>query len=156
MTLKPLLWACLLLVVIGCKDSGTDPGVDGNQAGDPTGTNADRWYSAAQVARGQEIFAANCAVCHGDRAQGLAEDWRQRLPDGSYPPPPLDGSAHAWHHPLAQLGQIIETGGQPYGGQMPPFGAVLDEPERLAAIAFFQNLWTDDIYRDWLAMGGLP
>ena len=32
---------------------------------------------------------------------------------------------------------------------MPGFGAVLEESERLAVIAWVQSLWSDDIYRRW-------
>ena len=113
-----------------------------------------RWYSATQVSLGKEVFAQNCAECHGPRAGGIVEDWRQRLDDGSFPPPPLDGSAHAWHHPTSMLLQVINNGGQAYGGNMPPFVDVLDYEEKLAAIAYFQNFWTDEIYLRWERMGG--
>lgn len=114
-----------------------------------------RWYSQAQVDQGQAVFAQNCAVCHGERAEGLTEDWRQRMPDGSFPPPPLNGSAHAWHHPLFQLVQTIETGGIPYGGKMPAFSEALDDDQKLAAIAYFQSFWSEEIYENWLDRGGL-
>ncbi|NKB35053.1 MAG: c-type cytochrome [Pseudomonadales bacterium] len=114
----------------------------------------DRWYSSEQVAMGASVFSQNCAECHGPNAEGTVEDWRQRLDDGSFPPPPLNGSAHAWHHPNAMLLQVINNGGEAYGGNMPPFDEVLEEEEKLAAIAFFQNFWTDEIYSQWEQMGG--
>ena len=113
-----------------------------------------RWYEPEQVEMGRQVFTDNCAVCHGDAAQGLHEDWRQRLDDGSFPPPPLDGSAHAWHHSLSVLMQVINEGGIPLGGQMPGFAEQLDEQQKLAAIAFFQDLWSDEIYANWQQMGG--
>lgn len=113
-----------------------------------------RWYGPQQVEMGRQVFAENCAVCHGDAAQGLHEDWRQRLADGSFPPPPLDGSAHAWHHPLSVLVQVINEGGVPLGGQMPGFAEQLDDDQKLAAIAFFQNFWSDETYANWQQMGG--
>ncbi len=115
---------------------------------------AGRWYSTDQVALGTEVFAQNCAVCHGTSAEGTVEDWRQRLDDGSFPPPPLNGSAHAWHHPTPMLLQVINNGGEAFGGKMPPFEDVLEDSEKLAAIAFFQSFWTDEIYAQWEQMGG--
>ena len=37
---------------------------------------------------------------------------------------------------------------------MPAFKDVLEEAEKLAAIAYFQNYWTDEIYGQWEQMGG--
>ncbi|MCP5348295.1 MAG: cytochrome c [Pseudomonadales bacterium] len=114
-----------------------------------------RWYDSGRLQQGAAVFAGNCAGCHGQLAQGLTEDWKTRLPDGSFPPPPLNGSAHAWHHPRVQLLQVIDTGGIPYGGQMPAFQEVLNDDQKLAAIAFFQNFWDDETYAVWLDRGGL-
>ena len=85
----------------------------------------------------------------------LAEDWRKPLADGSYPPPPLDGTAHAWHHPLKQLVKTIRDGGVVYGGKMPGFRSTLGLAEQLATIAYFQSYWDEEIYRRWLQRGGL-
>lgn len=108
-----------------------------------------RWYTAQQVTTGKSVFKQHCASCHGDRAQGLAADWQQRLPDGSYPPPPLNGSAHAWHHPLPLLTEIIRKGGALYDGRMPGFVDTLSNDQQLAAIAWFQSLWSKDVYQFW-------
>ena len=111
-----------------------------------------RWYSDELRSQGEAVFSANCAVCHGDAAQGLTEDWRARQADGSFPPPPLNGSAHAWHHPLAVLLQVIDAGGTALG--MPGFSGQLNRQEKLAAIAFFQAYWSDETYAQWQQMGG--
>lgn len=122
--------------------------------GKPEATVDGRWYTQEQVQLGQTLFKNNCASCHGEQAQGLAADWKQPLADGSYPPPPLNGSAHAWHHPLSVLKRTIAQGGLPLGGKMPAFAQTLNEQEQLAAIAFFQSLWRDEIYQAWLQRGG--
>lgn len=113
-----------------------------------------RWYSLAQLDRGRDVFALNCAVCHGAEAEGTVPDWRTRLDDGSFPPPPLNGSAHAWHHPQQILLRVIDYGGEAFGGKMPAFDDVLEQSDKLAAIAYFQNFWTDEIYQQWMQMGG--
>ena len=50
--------------------------------------------------------------------------------------------------------QVINNGGEAFGGKMPPFEDVLEDSEKLAAIAFFQSFWTDEIYAQWEQMGG--
>lgn len=121
----------------------------------PDSTVLSRWYTPEQVTQGAVVFAENCAQCHGEQAEGIHDDWRERLDDGSFPPPPLNGSAHAWHHPRSILLRVINNGGIPLGGQMPAFEDVLDEQEKLAAIAYFQDFWSDEIYGNWLEMGGV-
>ncbi|MEX2468945.1 MAG: cytochrome c [Pseudohongiellaceae bacterium] len=134
------------MALLACEPEARDAGAPAAQTG--------RWYSAAQMEQGAQVFAQNCAVCHGERAQGLSDDWRQRLDDGSLPPPPLNGSAHAWHHPLPVLLQVINQGGAEFGGKMPGFAELLSEQERLAAIAYFQSFWSEEIYAQWQQMGG--
>ena len=144
--------AIIGLVLLTCFTLGScsEPDVDA----EPNVENS-RWYSQAQANAGAEVFANNCALCHGDDAQGTVADWRQRLDDGSFPPPPLNGSAHAWHHPRSVLLQVIDTGGAPFGGNMPAFEDVLSEADKLAAIAYFQIYWSDETYSQWLQMGGI-
>ncbi len=139
-----IAWMMILtaLLQISCSESESEP---------VTG----RWYSESQVTAGAQIFSPNCAQCHGEQAQGTVSNWRQRLDDGSFPPPPLNGSAHAWHHPQSVLLQIINSGGAPYGGNMPSFATQLDEMEKLAVIAYFQSFWSDEIYDQWTQMGGV-
>ena len=141
----------LLMLVMACSD--LEPDIAEISKIELIQSSA-RWYSQDQVAQGGLVFAANCAICHGLNAEGIAEDWKQRLDDGSFPPPPLNGSAHAWHHPNSMLIQVIDNGGAAFGGKMPAFKDVLEEAEKLAAIAYFQNYWTDEIYGQWEQMGG--
>ena len=62
----------------------------------------------------------------------------------------MDGSAHAWHHPLALLDKVIRDGGAPLGGVMPAWGEVLNADQRLAVIASLQARWSPKIYDIWL------
>lgn len=109
---------------------------------------ASRTADAAQLARGAQLFRQHCASCHGERAQG-AVAWQRPGPDGKYPPPPLDGSAHAWHHPHAWLKRTIRNGTVPQGGNMPAWGAILSDADIDAVITWFQSLWPEEIYREW-------
>lgn len=148
MNIKIILNSAIILLgfsLISCSDSDAGPELEVN-----AGTG--RWYSQLQVDAGARVFAGNCALCHGDNAEGLVSDWQARLEDGSFPPPPLNGSAHAWHHPNEVLLQVINEGGAAFGGKMPAFENVLSETEKLAAMAFFQNYWSDEVYAQWQKM----
>ncbi|MGH1438638.1 MAG: c-type cytochrome [Cellvibrionaceae bacterium] len=111
--------------------------------------NTQRWYFSEQAKRGELTFSNNCAACHGRNAEATPH-WKTPDANFNYPPPPLNGSAHAWHHPLSVLGSTIYHGGAPVGGQMPSFKDSLSESEIIDVIAYFQSYWSDDIYNRWL------
>jgi thiol:disulfide interchange protein DsbC len=108
----------------------------------------DRWYSKEQVIRGEKLFRQNCAACHGQNAEATP-DWKKTDADGKYPPPPLNGTAHAWHHDLDLLRRTIREGGAKLGGQMPAFEGVLSDDGVDSVIAFFQSKWPEDTYQRW-------
>lgn len=147
-TFGPLVLV-LSFILSSCSESEIGPGPEPEAMAE-----AGRWYSQPQVDTGSVVFANNCSQCHGDNAEGLVNDWRARLDDGSFPPPPLNGTAHAWHHPNSVLLQVINNGGAAFGGNMPAFENVLNEADKLAVIAYFQSYWNDEIYAQWQKMGG--
>ena len=98
----------------------------------------------SKVMNGARLYAKNCAQCHGPRAEGVLH-WRQRDVNGNFPPPPLNGTAHAWHHPRKQLAYTIKTGGR----VMPPFGSKLNDSEVSNIIDWMVSLWPDEIYASW-------
>lgn len=110
-----------------------------------------RWYSWQQVQNGRDIYQQYCAECHQPDASGTAS-WRQPGPDGKYPPPPLDGSAHTWHHHLDGLRRTVRMGGVPLGGSMPAFGDKLSAREIDAVLAWVQSRWPDKTYTAWSAI----
>lgn len=109
---------------------------------------AERWFNQDIVDYGGPLFQQNCAVCHGVNAEGTKE-WKKTDANGNYPPPPLDGSAHAWHHSIPQLARSIKEGGIKLGGVMPAFGDKLSDQDVLAVIAYFQSKWPDEVYKAW-------
>jgi mono/diheme cytochrome c family protein len=108
----------------------------------------ERWYSNEQVSQGEKLFRQNCAACHGQNAEATP-DWKKTDANGNYPPPPLNGTAHAWHHDLDLLRRTVREGGAKLGGQMPAFEGTLGAEEIDSIIAFFQSKWTDEIYQRW-------
>jgi len=150
--LRPTLIACTALLLGGC-DSSDRAGADGGTAqaspqAPVTSTPAPRWYDAAQVRRGEAVYGRHCAECHGPAAEG-APAWRQPGADGRYPAPPLNGTGHAWHHPLGMLRYVIRNGSPGGQGNMPAWGGKLDEEELLAVIAWFQSQWPEQAYANW-------
>lgn len=114
----------------------------------PEAVKVVRHTDAMQISRGEKVFSKYCASCHGEQAQGDA-NWRSRDETGRFPPPPLDGSAHAWHHPLAQLKHVISNGSPGGKGNMPAWKEKLTEQEIDDTIAWFQNKWPDEVYAAW-------
>ena len=49
------------------------------------------------VGLGKNVYAENCASCHGIALEGQA-NWRQRDADGYLLAPPHDETGHTWHH----------------------------------------------------------
>lgn len=111
-----------------------------------------RWYTADQVAQGKVLFAEHCAGCHGKKAESTPQ-WRKPDANGNFPPPPLNGTAHTWHHSLPLLRRTLREGGAKLGGKMPPFEKKLSPAEIDAIIAWFQSLWPEEIYARWSGVG---
>lgn len=107
-----------------------------------------RTRDGAQIARGGNIFQQNCASCHGLNAEG-APNWHKPGADGKNPPPALNGTAHAWHHPMKALKHTISKGTLAIGGNMPASGDRLSEQDIEDVIAWFQAKWPDEIWQTW-------
>ena len=125
--LKKLLVIPLIILLVGCNPDDKDKSSD------------------FVVQSGEAIYNKNCASCHGPNGQGLAEDWRIKDANGNYPAPPLNGTAHTWHHSPSQLLYTINKGGTEMGGQMPAFEDLLSETEKQALIDYMYNLWPNEI-----------
>ena len=109
-----------------------------------------RWYTDNQVTQGKILYTEHCSKCHGENAEATP-DWRKSDAKGNYPPPPLNGTAHSWHHPLPLLRLTIRNGGANIGGTMPPFDDKLSAKEIDSIIAWFQSLWPDEAYNRWIS-----
>lgn len=133
-----------MVLLHGCSEGG-DGLLSGVQA--KTQSAVTRSVDPARVARGERLFRQHCAVCHGENGEG-APDWRQRDADGMFPPPPLNGTGHAWHHPRAMLHYVIANG-SPGGGKMPAWKGTLDSAEIDDIISWFMSRWPDEVYQAW-------
>lgn len=107
-----------------------------------------RDFDEAQIKRGEHVFQANCENCHGKNAEGTT-DWRTPNADGKFPPPPLNGTAHAWHHSTAVLKKTILKGGPPEISSMPAWEGILTEQQVDDVVVWIKSLWPDEIYSTW-------
>lgn len=103
------------------------------------------------VSRGKQVYAKQCAVCHGENLKGQP-NWRDRLPNGRLPAPPHDASGHTWHHPDAVLFSITKNGlvsgvtaPQGYESDMPAFARSLSDEDIVAVLAFIKSTWPEKI-----------
>jgi len=101
-----------------------------------------------QLARGAVLYQNNCAACHGEQGEG-AVNWQKRDKDGKFPPPPLNGSGHTWHHPTAALKYTINNGTGKIGGNMPAFSGKLSNSQIESILVFIQAKWPDPLYEAW-------
>ena len=133
MRLKSVLFCFLLLAV------HTAPSLGG-----------DRKYIPDELSAGQTLYRNNCAVCHGPAGEGLTANWQQKDANGDFPPPPLNGTAHTWHHPLKVLFRTVREGNVAIGGTMPAWKDKLTDDEVLLIINWVISLWSDEIYDAWM------
>jgi len=137
-----------LVGLAGCSNQQDATASVDKQAAPPQMPPIERWYSQAQVARGNALFQENCASCHKPDASGTP-NWRDLDANGKLPPPPLNGSAHAWHHPLSILQRTVKVGGVPLGGTMPGFADKLNSEQIDDILSWVQSHWSNEIYRVW-------
>jgi mono/diheme cytochrome c family protein len=110
--------------------------------------HVERNFDPAQIQRGSDLFHTHCAGCHGENAVGTV-DWRTPNPDGRFPPPPLNGTAHDWHHSTAVLKKTILKGGPPEISAMPAWEGILTEQQVDDIVVWIKSLWSDEIYAMW-------
>lgn len=145
------LMPTLLLGLAACEKSAEQTAApDRMAASGQTATTLQAGLDPSQVERGRQVYISNCQTCHGLEGKGQPGDWRQRKPNGLYPPPPLDDTAHAWHHPTEVLRQAIKSGSPPDMGDMPAWEGKLSEAEIDDVIVYIKSLWSAEIYRHWL------
>lgn len=109
----------------------------------------------ASIERGEPLYEAHCAACHGAELEGEA-NWRVRKPDGSLPAPPHDDSGHTWHHPDSLLFDYTKLGGEEalrrmgitgVVSGMPAFGVTLSDQEIWDVLTYIKSSWSSDMRR---------
>ena len=135
------LAAGLALVVVAVLALGT-----GNPFSATAGRHALRPDDAKVLARGKQVYAAQCAACHGPALEGQPQ-WRERGPNGLLPAPPHDASGHTWHHADEVLFRITKhgvaqaVGLKDYLSAMPIYEGVLSDDEIIAVLSWIKAQW---------------
>lgn len=102
------------------------------------------------VALGADVYAAQCASCHGVNLEGQP-DWRSPGEDGRLPAPPHDASGHTWHHDgdtlfrLTKFGTGALIGDPDYESNMPVYEGVLTDDEIIAVLSYIKSTWPDEV-----------
>ena len=116
--MRDFLFCMVVVAMLGCGNSGL-PGASSKQHSIDNKTGAvKRNFDQAQIKRGESVYNTHCIGCHGPNGAATPE-WRKPGADGKYPPPPLDSTAHAWHHSTEVLKKTILKGTPPEIGSMP-------------------------------------
>ena len=146
--MRNLLLFGIAALLLGCGDSAPLGSISGQHQVDSKTGLSKRNFDQAQIKRGESVYAENCVGCHGPNGEATA-DWRKPGSDGKYPPPPLDSTAHAWHHSTEVLKKTILKGTPPDIGSMPAWEGKLAEQQVDDVIVWIKSLWSDEIYDIW-------
>jgi ubiquinol-cytochrome c reductase cytochrome b subunit len=103
--------------------------------GAPTIANAPSGPAAAPA--GDQVFAQNCASCHGAKGAGIA---------GAFPP--LAGNPYVTGNPKAVIGTVLngmhgamKMDGTTYNGAMPSWKGKLSPAEIASVITYIRSAW---------------
>ncbi|MEE8484371.1 MAG: c-type cytochrome [Nitrospinota bacterium] len=145
------------LFIASCSDADSEQPAKGQDVGSETAKTSNpfstppapkREIDPKQLAQGEKLFLKNCAKCHGENGEGHPK-WQEKGEDGKYPPPPVNGEGHAWHHPTKILRDYIKLGSMEKGGNMEGFKDTLGDGEVDDIIAWFKSKWPDQQYTSW-------
>ena len=101
------------------------------------------------VARGAEVYAQQCASCHGKNLEGQP-NWRSRMPTGRMPAPPHDESGHTWHHNDRLLFRLTKEGpaaviGNNYQSDMKGYAETLSDRDIIAVLSYIKSRWPSHV-----------
>jgi len=101
------------------------------------------------AARGAEVYAQQCASCHGKNLEGQP-NWRSRMPTGRMPAPPHDESGHTWHHNDRLLFRLTKEGpaaviGNNYQSDMKGYAETLSDQDIIAVLSYIKSRWPSHV-----------
>ena len=105
------------------------------------------------IARGQSLYAQQCAECHGAKLEGQPS-WRLPDENGVLPAPPHDETGHTWHHDDRLLFEYTKFGGKEalairgisdFSSGMPGFSQALSDDEIWDILAYIRSTWPERI-----------
>ncbi|MBI5043757.1 MAG: cytochrome c [Nitrospirae bacterium] len=97
------------------------------------------------VARGEGLYKKNCIACHGEKGAGEnPADIYAMDSKGNYVAPPLNESAHAWHHTDEQLVEIILDGSS-INPRMIAWKNQISKDDARTLVEYIKSLWSERI-----------
>lgn len=141
-----VLKASLLIMCTACD---RDPAPQTNVVTEDTVKKIALEKSPQRYTRGLRLYQQHCSGCHGKQAQGAA-NWQRKNAQGKYPPPPLNGTGHTWHHSREVLVSIINKGTLAEGGDMPAWQGRLTAQQIDDILFWIQSQWDREIYQAWV------
>jgi mono/diheme cytochrome c family protein len=91
------------------------------------------------IARARRHYEYFCKSCHGDNGVGERPDDMYAQDEYGFVAPPLDDSAHGWHHSDGNLAETILKG-SPRNPRMMPFGDLLTDEDARNIVAYIRSL----------------
>ncbi len=137
------LLAAAVLAVAGCGDAANQtlaslPPLPGAPTPEELGPVPE--LDPGRVAAGEALYLEHCAACHGADLRG-EPDWQIPHDDGSFRPPPHDGTGHTWHHADDLLVEIVAEGSDFPESRMPAFGEKLSDDQILTILDYLKSTW---------------
>ena len=93
------------------------------------------------IARGRKLFEETCQTCHGIRGVGERPEDMYAKDEFGFVAPPLDDSAHGWHHSDQGLVETILTG-SPRNERMIGQKDNLSREEAKDIVTYIKSLWS--------------
>lgn len=113
-----------------------------------TKSDVDRYIASNPevYALGEQVYAQNCASCHGVNGEGQFPDAPMERDDtGRLGAPPHNDAGHTWHHDDDLLYEIVREGGMGDPAMfypMPAFAEQLNDEQIEAVIFYIKGFWT--------------
>lgn len=133
MRMRGMLWLAggALALAIGCASETESPESRGE-----TAAPAKAAVTPAVLARGREIYKANCVACHGESGKGDGPG------AGVLKPPPRDHTDRAYMSTLSdkEIADIVKMGGAIKGKPLMPSHPQLSGDDLTAVVAYVRSL----------------
>ena len=117
-------------IVLHSKDDGASwTSFEGNQ-----------WDSAARIESGKNSYNEYCVKCHG--VEGSGEPAENIAGTDLSPAPPLNDTAHAWHHSNQDLLKTILEGSSQENSRMEAWKDILSKTDAENVLGYIKSLWS--------------
>lgn len=100
-----------------------------------------QWVNKEVIDKGRALYEENCQDCHGEKGVGERPNDMFAKDDFGFVAPPLDDSAHGWHH--SDQG-IVETilNGSPRNERMIAWKDTLTPEDAQNIVTYIKSLWS--------------